>query len=165
MDMKITRLVDSFRKTGFKHERCKKIEDTIKQRIYEAWTEKTKSMSKRRFASYLEEFGLERSTIRKILTEWEKLAQTGKDVTDREARTVKRKKNYGNRYVAVNREKKIEELSEDQVWYVVSLRIENPNMWYKRLYTKLFVPEERANYEKVWEDINKTTDESGEECI
>jgi hypothetical protein len=56
MDMKITRLVDSLRKESFKHKRCKRIEDRIKQKIYEAWTEKTKSMSKRRFWSYLEEF-------------------------------------------------------------------------------------------------------------
>jgi len=152
MDMKITRLVDSLRKESFKHKRCKRIEDRIKQKIYEAWTEKTKSMSKRRFWSYLEEFWIERSTMRKILTEWEKLKTKGEDITDREVRKVNRWKNYKNRYIEVNKEKKIEELNENQIWYIVSLRIENPNMWYKRLYTKLFIPEEKIEYEKVfWE--------------
>ena len=55
-EMKITRLVNHLKETNFSHIKGKNISIEIKQKIYESYDEKMKSMSKNSFCSYLKPF-------------------------------------------------------------------------------------------------------------
>ena len=150
MDMKITQLIKSLKEQGYGRSKHQHIEVQVKQQIHQAWTEKIKPMSKRQFARYLEPLWFGRSTLKKILKEWENIWVWATDAKKWEAR---KKENYGNRYVKIDRTKKIEYCSQEQKNYVIKLRIDEPNMWYKRFYNNLLIPEEIEKYKGIfWTD-------------
>jgi len=55
-EMKITVLVNYLKETGFHHSKNKNISIELKQKIYESYYEKIKTMSKNRFCNYLKPF-------------------------------------------------------------------------------------------------------------
>lgn len=149
MDMKITQLIQSLKRQGYGREKYQRITDPVKQQIYQAWIEKMESMSKRQFARYLEPLGFGRSTVKKILVQGQEIWETNNDSKVREWR---RKENYGNRYLNVDRNKKLDECSNKQKKYIIKLRTKEPNLGYKRFYNKLLIPDEFAKYNQVWWD-------------
>jgi hypothetical protein len=54
--MKITNLVKYLKEIKYKHKKGKNIDNEIKLKIYESYTQKSKTMSKNKFCSYLKPF-------------------------------------------------------------------------------------------------------------
>jgi len=55
-EMKITVLVKYLKETGFYHTKNKNLSIELKQKIYESYYDKTKTMSKNGFCKYLKPF-------------------------------------------------------------------------------------------------------------
>ncbi len=71
-EMKITRLVNHLRETGYKHQTNKNISLELKLKLFEAYREKNKTMSKNKFCEYLKEFWIWKTSIKEIIHIWEK---------------------------------------------------------------------------------------------
>jgi len=65
MDVKITKLSESLVSIQYKHTKHKNISSDIKCKVYEAYTERCKSMSENTFCAYLKKFWLTRSSVKK----------------------------------------------------------------------------------------------------
>ncbi len=152
-DMKITRLVKELKKQWYKHKSWKNIDLEMKFKIYESYDEKSKSMSINKLCSYLKCFNLQRSSIQNIIKFWNLLDNP----TSMEAWRKKFQKNYWDRYIDTSKEKKVNKLESNQKEYIIKLRQNNPNMWYKRFDNKLINPDNKREYDTLfdWNIISK----------
>ncbi len=153
--MKITKLCKYFKDKSFFHNKWDTIPLKYKCKIYEAWKDKCFSMSKNTFAKYLKKFWIWRTAIFNLIFEWNKL----EDGLICESRKNKKKQNYEKRYTFTVRAKKVKiKFTDRQKKYISNLRIEYPNMWYKRFDVYLRKPKNKEKYDKIfknWEQISK----------
>ncbi len=150
MDMKITKLCEYLKKEWYHHTKHNHISSDIKCLVYQAWKEKTVSMSKRRFCEYLERYGIGRWTVRNIISQWEQLEGDWKEVLMKETRDSEKKDEYSKRYHHTSRKKTIDEYSKKQKGYIIEFRYNNPNAWYKRFYNKHLQPWYLDEYKKIF---------------
>lgn len=150
-EMKITRLVQYFKETGYKHIKNTNLAINIKHKVYESYAEKTKSMSNNKFCSYLTPFWLSKTGIKEIIKIWSKNRIIALEYTFWKEYE---KNNYKNRYKSTKRTKKVNQLTEKQSKYLIELRENEPNKGYKLFENWLFIPENKNKYEKVfWSDF------------
>lgn len=148
--MKVSRLVKYLKDIWFKHIANKNIDVGIKHKIYESFSEKTKTMSKNKFCLYLTSFWISKTQIKEIIKIWEKNKDKSLEYSFWEEYN---ENNYKNRYKNSNRTKKVDQLTEKQTKYLINLRENEPNKWYKLFENWLFIPENKKKYEKVfWTD-------------
>jgi hypothetical protein len=150
MDMKITKLSEYLKKNDFHHTKSNHLTNETKHLIYEARSEKCTTMSKRKFWSYLEWYGIGWSTMRNILSSGDQMRVEWKDPLVLDTRKVEKEQVYTERYHHTKRAKHIDTITIDQKAYIVKFREDNPNMWYKRLYTKLLQPKILSIYRQVF---------------
>jgi len=146
-EMKISRLVKYLKETNFYHTKNKNISIEIKQKIYESYYEKCKNMSKNRFCSYLIPFWISKTSIKEIIRIWDKNKPNSIDFLFWEEQDVI---NYKNRYKNTKRSKKIEKLNESQINYIIDLRKNEPNKWYKLFENWLFIPENTRKFKDIF---------------
>lgn len=148
-EMKISRLVKYLKETWFKHTKNTNIDIDIKYKIYESYAEKTRTMSKNTFCSYLTFFWISRTQIKEIIKIWDK---NKKNALEYDFWKNYEKSNYKNRYINTSRTKKIDQLTDNQTKYLVKLRENEPNKWYKLFQNGLLIPENKEKYEKVFSE-------------
>ena len=144
-EMKITKLVKYLKEIKYKHSKWKNINLEIKQKIYESYFEKSKKMSKNSFCKYLKPFWLVSSRIKEIIKIWEENYPNSLNISFWKEY---QKENYKKRYLNTIRTKKIAQLSNKQINYLIKLRKEEPNKGYKLFENWLFIPENKKQYEK-----------------
>ncbi len=148
-EMKITRLVNHLRETGYKHQTNKNISLELKLKLFEAYREKNKTMSKNKFCEYLKEFWIWKTSIKEIIHIWEKNKPKSLEYSFWQEYE---KNNYSKRYKQTTRRKKVEQLTEKEVNYLIKLREEEPNKWYKLFDNGLFIPENKKEFQEIfWE--------------
>ena len=146
-EMKISRLVKYLTETWFKHINNTNINISIKHKIYESYAEKISSMSKNKFCSYLTSFWISKTQIKEIIKVWD----NNKDESLEYSFWKKyEKNNYKNRYKNTSRTKKVDQLTDNQSKYLIKLRENEPNKWYKLFDNWLFIPENKEKYEKIF---------------
>ena len=145
--MKITNLVKHLKEIKYKHKKWKNIDNEIKLKIYESYCEKSQNMSKNRFCSYLKPFWITISRTKEIIKIWDKNKPNSLNFSFWENY---QKENYKKRYTWTTRTKKVEQLTEKQVNYIIKLREEEPNKWYKLFENWLLVPQDRKKYENIF---------------
>ena len=149
-EMKITNLVNYLKETCFTHNNNKNIDPNTKYLIFESYTEKSKTMSKNKFCDYLKPLWLTRWSILNIIKTWNKDKNNALRCSFWEENS---KSNYKKRYKETSRTKKVDQLSDEQVNYLIDLRENEPNKWYKLFENGLFIPENKEKFNKVfWED-------------
>lgn len=163
--MKVTRLVQYMKKTGFSHVRGKNIAVSMKHKIYEAYSEKMKTMSKNRFCAYFLPFWIKQTTVKEIIKTGERHQSYEKLSWDRQPWEKQmspleyafwehyERNNYQKRYTSTSRTKKVDQLSDIQVHYLRELRENEPNKGFKLFDNSLFIPENRVLFSEVfwWE--------------
>lgn len=148
-EMKITSLVKYLKNIKYKHTKWKNIDIEIKQKIFESYFEKSKKMSKNRFCRHLKPFWLVSSRIKEIIKIWEENKPNSLSLSFWKDY---QKQNYKKRYLNTTRTKKVSQLSEKQTKYLIKLREEEPNKWYKLFENWLFIPENKEKFQKIfWE--------------
>ena len=151
-EMKISRLVQYLKETWFKHVVNKNLAVRLKHKIYESYAEKTKSMSKNKFCSYLTSFWISKTSIKEIIKVWVKNKTKSLEYSFWEEYE---KINYKNRYKNTSRTKYVDQLTDKQTKYLIELRENEPNKWYKLFENWLFIPENKEKYEKIfWTDFS-----------
>ena len=150
-EMKITVLVKYLKETGFQHTKNKNISIELKQKIYESYYEKIKTMSKNRFCIYLKPFWISRTSIKEIISIWDKNKPNSLSFNFWQEYETK---NYKQRYKKTSRSKNIEKLTDKQEKYIIELRENEPNKWYKLFENWLFIPENELKFKSVfWTDF------------
>lgn len=148
-EMKITILVNYLKETGYQHPKNKNINLELKLKIYEAYTEKNKTMSKNKFCDYLKAFWVSKTSIKEIIYIWNNNKPKSLNYSFWEE---KEKNNYKKRYNENSRTKKVNQLKQEEINYLIKLREEEPNKGYKLFDNGLFIPENKEEYQKVfWE--------------
>jgi len=145
--MKITNLVKYLKEINYKHQKGKNIDTEIKLKIFESYTQKSSSMSKNKFCSYLKPFWLVHSRIKEIIKIWKKNEPNSLNFWFWENY---QKQNYKKRYKGTSRTKKVDQLTKEQTKYLIKLREEEPNKWYKLFENGLFIPKNKKEYEKYF---------------
>ena len=146
-EMKISRLVKYLTKTWFKHVSNTNIDISIKHKIYESYAEKISNMSKNKFCSYLTKFWISKTQIKEIIKVWDN--NKYKSIEYSFWKEFE-KNNYKKRYRNTSRTKKVDQLTEKQSKYLIKLRENEPNKWYKLFDNWLFIPENKEKYEKIF---------------
>ena len=146
-EMKISRLLKYLKETWFKHVRNKNLAVSIKHKIYESYSEKTRTMSINKFCSYLTPFWISKTRVKEIIKIWNKNKTKSLECDFWENYS---KDNYSNRYKNTSRSKKVEQLTDKQTKYLIELRENEPNKWYKLFENWLFIPENKSKFEKVF---------------
>jgi len=157
--MKITKLQEYLKEKGFHHTKNSHLTEETKVLIYQSRREKSKTMSKRQFWSYLQKFWIWWSSLRNVVKRWEDIEKTWVNVLIPETRDNTRVKEYTIRYKETERNKKIDNLSNEAKEYIVNFRLSNPNAWYKRFYNKHLQPKYLEAYSEIFggkEIIGKT---------
>lgn len=151
MDMKITKLREYLKQQWFHHTKHNHMSSEIKARIYESRTERSTTMSKRKFSSYLEIFWISRSSCKSIISKWDEMHKQLLNYRESNAWSDSKKENYSTRYHHTTTSKTLlSELSNEQKQYIITLRNRHPNMWYKRFYTHFLTPKHLKEYEKIF---------------
>ena len=151
-EMKISRLVKYLKETWFKHIKNTNLPVSLKHKIYESYAEKVKNMSKNKFCSYLTSFWISKTRIKEIIKVWIKNKNKSLEYNFWEEYE---KNNYKNRYKNTKRTKKVDQLTDNQSKYLINLRENEPNKWYKLFENWLFIPENKDKYEKIfWTDFS-----------
>ena len=145
-EMKITVLVKYLKEKGFQHTKNKNISIELKQKIYESYYEKIKTMSKNRFCIYLKPFWISRTSIKEIISIWDKNKPNSLSFNFWQEYETK---NYKQRYKKTSRSKNIEKLTDKQEKYIIELRENEPNKWYKLFENWLFIPENELKLKKI----------------
>jgi len=146
-EMKITRLVRHMKETGFFHMRGKNVAISMKHKIYEAYHEKMRTMSKNRFCEYLAPFSIKRTAVKEILKIGEANQPRSLEYSFWEEYE---RDNYRKRYAETSRTKKVDRLSDAQIRYLTELRENEPNKGYKLFGNGLFVPENEALFNEAF---------------
>lgn len=146
-EMKITILVRHLRETWYMQVKNKNISIDLKQKIYEAYNEKCKNQSKNKFCEYLKGFWIWKTSTKEIIKIWDKNYPKSLEFSFWEKYE---KNNYKERYKNTNRTKKTATLTEKQTKYIIELRDNEPNKWYKLFENGLFIPENKENYEEIF---------------
>ena len=146
-EMKITRLVNHLKETWFTHQKNKNLSIELKQKIYESYFEKIKTMSKNGFCNYLKPFSISKTSIKEIIKVWDKNKPNSLSY---EFWQKYEEKNYKQRYKNTSRTKNIDKLSKTQENYIIELRENELNKWYKLFENWLFIPENKQEFEKVF---------------
>ena len=134
-EMKITRLVQYFKETGFKHVKNTNLDINIKHKVYESYAEKTKTMTKNKFCSYLIPFWITKTRVKEIIKVWDKNKINSLEYSFWEQYETN---NYKERYKNTKRTKKVDQLTDKQTKYLINLRDNEPNKWYKLFENWLF---------------------------
>ena len=145
--MTITNLVKYFKEIKYKHKKNNNINLEIKYKIYQSYSEKSKTMSKNRFCSYLKAFWITISRTKKIIQIGEENKPNSLTFSFWENY---QKENYKKRYIWTSRTKKVAQLTEKQIKYLIKLREEEPNKGYKLFENGLFIPENKKKHEKIF---------------
>ena len=148
--MTITNLLKYLKKINYKHQKGKNIDLEIKLKVYESYTQKSINMSKNRFCSYLKPFWITISRTKKII---EIGAKNKPNSLTFNFWDNYQKNNYKKRYLWTKRTKKVDQLTEKQTKYLIKLREEEPNKWYKLFENWLFIPENKKEYNKYFPDF------------
>lgn len=149
-NMKISKLVKYFKNNKFKHRKAINIDNNTKLLIFEAFLEKSKSMSINRFCKYLTPFGVSISSIKKIIKIWKTL----NNPLSLEEWNNYTSNNYKNRYTNSYRKPKINSFTKEQFDYIEKLRNNNKSMGYKTFTNELINPENFDKYKTVfWDEI------------
>jgi hypothetical protein len=150
-EMKISRLVWHLKETWFEHIKNTNLAIELKHKIYESYAEKICSMSKNKFCSYLTTFRISKTQIKEIIKVWDKNKDKSLEYKFWEEYE---KNNYKNRYKHASRTKKVDRLTDNQSKYLIRLRENEPNKWYKLFDNWLFIPKNKKKYEKIfWADF------------
>jgi len=148
-EMKITRLVKYLKDTWYNHPKHKNISLELKLKLYEAYFEKIKSMSKNKFCDYLKPFWISKTSIKEIISILDKNKPKSLDYS---FWLEQENNNYKKRYKETSRTKKVDQLSQKQVDYLIKLREDEPNKWYKLFDNGLFIPENKEEYQKIFKE-------------
>ena len=151
-EMKITVLVNYLKETRFYHTKNKNISIELKQKIYESYYEKTKTMSKNSFCDYLKHFWISRTSIKEIISIWDKNKPNSLSFNFWQ---TYEENNYKQRYKQTSRTKNIEKLTKIQENYIIELRENEPNKWYKLFDNWLFIPENKKKFENFLSTFRK----------
>jgi len=146
-EMKITVLVKYLKETRFNHTKNKNISIELKQKTYESYYEKTKTMSKNSFCKYLKPFWLSRTSIKEIISIWDKNKPNSLSFNFWQKYE---EDNYKQRYNNTSRVKNIEKLTKIQENYIIELRGNEPNKWYKLFDNWLFIPENKQKFKDIF---------------
>jgi hypothetical protein len=147
--MKITKLCGYFKDKSYFHNKWDTVPIDYKCKIYEARKDKSISMSKNKFAKYLKKFWLWRTNIFGIIKEWS-LLEDWLCFRQWEKRI---RTSYKKRYTYTVRSKKIKkEFTKVQKEFISKLRLDYPNMWYKRFDVWLRNPENKDKYDIIFKD-------------
>ena len=150
MDMKITKLCEYLAGKWMHHTKHNHLSSELKSLVYQARNEKASTMSKRKFWSYLEKYGIGWSTLRGIITKWESYTKEWDNPLVLETWSDWKTETYTERYHHTSRIKKVDTLTPKQKAYVINFRTSNPNAWYKRFYNKLLQPEYLDTYKGIF---------------
>ena len=128
-EMKITRCVQYLKETWYIHQRNKNLSIELKQKIYASYNERVKFMSKNTFCSYLKPFWISKTSIKDIMKIW--------DIHRPHSLSFSfwkkyEENNYKQRYKYTSRTKNIDKLTKKQESYIIELRANEPNTWYKK---------------------------------
>jgi len=149
-EMKITKLVKYLKRIQFKQKKNYNIDNNLKLLIFEAYLEKSSSMSINRFCKYLTPFWFSVSSIKNIIKIWTSLQnplsiQSWNDYTFN---------NYQQRYSSSSRKPKFTSFSIQQIEYIAKLRKNIPSMGYKTFVNMLINPDEFDKYKDLfWTEI------------
>ena len=146
-EMKITKLANYLKETGYVNIKNRNLSLELKQKIYESYYEKKKGMSKNQFCSYLKPFWVSKTTIKEIIKVWDK--HKPKSLSYDFWQNYERN-NYKQRYKNTSRTKNIDKLTKEQENYLIQLRENEPNKWYKLFNNGLFIPENKEEFEKIF---------------
>lgn len=147
--MTITNLVKYLKSIKYQHTKGKNIDNEIKLKIFESYTQKSKNMTKNGFCRYLKSFWLVSSRIKNIIKIGEENRPNSLTFSFWEKY---QKQNYKKRYFWTSRTKKVDQLNKNQIKYLIKLREEEPNKWYKLFENWLFIPENKKKYNKIFPD-------------
>ena len=124
----------------------------MKHKIYEAYHEKMRTMSKNRFCDYLLPFWMKRTTVKEILKIGEGNQPNSLEYSFWEEYE---KGNYQKRYTETSRTRKVDQLTGAQIRYLTELRENEPNKGFKLFGNGLFIPENKALFNEVfWPGFN-----------
>ena len=146
-EMKVTKLVAYLKEIEYHHEKWKNIDLDIKYKIYQSYSEKSRNMSQNTFCKHIKPFWISISRTKNIIQIWAKNSPSSLCFSfwkEYEAQ------NYKNRYTGTSRTKKVEQLTDTQINYLIQLREEEPNKWYKLFENGLFIPKNKKKYEKIF---------------
>ncbi len=148
-EMKISRLVKYLKEIGFSHIKNRNLPIGLKLKIYESYADKMSTMSKNKFCSYLITFWITETRIKEII----KIGEKNKpDSFEYSFWEELQENNYKNRYKSTHRTKKVDQLNDKQINYLIKLRENEPNKWYKLFENGLFIPENKKIYDTVFPD-------------
>jgi hypothetical protein len=108
-------------------------------------------MSKNSFCKYLKPFWIWITSIKEIINIWDKNKPNSLSFNFWHEYE---ENNYKQRYKKTSRSKNIEKLTQKQESYIIELRENEPNKWYKLFENWLFIPENKQKFKSVfWVDF------------